>query len=115
MENNAISTTYGIKAFHKCLSTFQLTSYIPLLLFPWKYSVTSLKYLYAFSSLDVILKLKFVLHRSIFQKSGPVKIPPSIFAFDRFGNMLEMYLKASPSAVSVFTNCLTSSTLICTS
>ena len=37
----------------------------------------------------------------------------SIFAFDRCINMLDMYLKASFSLISSFTDCLTSSSLIC--
>ena len=55
--------------------------------------------------------MEFCVHifcdQSILRTFGTVKTPPSIFAFDRRGNMVEMYLKASTSLFSAFTNYLT--------
>ena len=71
------------------------------MLCPRQYSTTSLTDIQAFGSFDVIFSSNSC-EWSILRTFGPVKIQSSIFAFDRYGNKLEMYFNILAFFVQCF-------------
>ena len=58
------------------------------------------------NGLQVFRSLVIFSQILVIEVSCPVKIPLSNLVFDSWGNMLDKYLKASPSLFSYITNCL---------